>query len=169
MKCTSARRVQASKAQSAALCCSVRSGRRVRIAVNHSVGREPNNFTSAGHSRARRPRCVYPDAAPTSGSNSEDEASFFIRNLRALPWQRAAVWLVVIVTALQLSDFFGVRPVLSKDICNASFISSDLWEVASPLLLDRKAVYMYSEKSPHRCQRFAIPDLYRIPATELTG
>lgn len=46
-------------------------------------------------------------AAPKSGSM--DEASFFIRNLRALPWQRAAVWLVVILAASQLSDFFGVR------------------------------------------------------------
>eukprot|EP00892_Ulva_mutabilis_P011331 jgi/Ulvmu1/8570/UM045_0012.1 len=45
-------------------------------------------------------------AAPNSGSM--DEASFFIRNLRALPWQRAAVWLVVIMTASQLSDFFGI-------------------------------------------------------------
>lgn len=46
-------------------------------------------------------------ATPTAGSM--DEASFFIRNLRALPWQRAAVWLVVVVAASQLSDFFGVR------------------------------------------------------------
>lgn len=38
-----------------------------------------------------------------------DEASFFIRNLRALPWQRAAVWLVVVIAASKLSDFFGVR------------------------------------------------------------
>lgn len=46
---------------------------------------------------------------PAPGGGSEDEASFFIRNLRALPWQRAAVWLVVVLAALQLSPFFGVR------------------------------------------------------------
>ena len=45
----------------------------------------------------------------TAPAGSEDEASFFIRNLRALPWQRVAVWLVVGSVALQLSDFFGVR------------------------------------------------------------
>ena len=39
----------------------------------------------------------------------DDEASFFIRNLRALPWQRAAVWLVCGMVGWQLADFFGVR------------------------------------------------------------
>jgi hypothetical protein len=48
-------------------------------------------------------------AAEVQPSGSEDEASFFIRNLRALPWQRAAVWLIVATAAFQLSDFFGVR------------------------------------------------------------
>lgn len=48
-------------------------------------------------------------ATPHRPADSEDEASFFIRNLRALPWQRASVWLVVVSVAVQLSDFFGVR------------------------------------------------------------
>lgn len=56
-------------------------------------------------------------AAPAGGSM--DEASFFIRNLRALPWQRAAVWLVVVAAASQLSDFFGVRFHPQRGFCAA--------------------------------------------------
>ena len=30
--------------------------------------------------------------------------------LRNVPWERIGVWLVVVVAALNLKDFFGVRP-----------------------------------------------------------
>ena len=59
------------------------------------------------HQRTRVVGHAFIAAAEPSGS--EDEASFFIRNLRALPWQRTAVWLVFVTAACQLRDFFGVR------------------------------------------------------------
>lgn len=77
--------------------------------MHHSVWTAPHNPTCVAHSRAQKRRCVFPETSmPVPGGGSEDEASFFIRNLRALPWQRSAVWLVVLVAALQLSAFFGV-------------------------------------------------------------
>lgn len=64
-----------------------------------------------GSSKARVNRGPVPPraAAAVGSAEPEDEASFFIRNLRSLPWQRAAVWVVVATVAFQLSDFFGVR------------------------------------------------------------
>lgn len=90
---------------------------RGKTTVHHSVWSASEGFPSAAYSRSRRRRCVYPEASLSGLGGSEDEASFFIRNLRALPWQRAAVWLVVIVTALQLSDFFGVWPAFLSATC----------------------------------------------------
>lgn len=109
MKCVSTSALHSSQAQRVASCGSVAKGRRGRTLVNHSVWTAPHGLTSVAHKRIHQRTCVYPDSSVSApGGGSEDEASFFIRNLRALPWQRAAVWLVVIVTALQLSDFFGV-------------------------------------------------------------
>jgi hypothetical protein len=70
------------------------------------------NCGASGKLAARSASADVPDLPHSGNSATEslDEASFFIKNLRALPWQRAAVWTVVVAFALQLSDFFGVRP-----------------------------------------------------------
>lgn len=44
------------------------------------------------------------------GAQGDDEASYFIKQLRALPWNRAAIWLLVAAAFTQVKDFFGVRP-----------------------------------------------------------
>ena len=48
-------------------------------------------------------------AARTADTHTEVQIDVF-QWLRNVPWERIGVWLVVVVAALNLKDFFGVRP-----------------------------------------------------------
>ena len=62
-------------------------------------------------------------AAGTADAPTEVQIDVF-QWLRNVPWERIGVWLVVVVAALNLKDFFGVRPPRAaclRRICSPSW------------------------------------------------
>ena len=68
--------------------------------------------------RAQRGSAQQPCAAVTRAAEAQTEVQIDIfRWLRNVPWERIGVWLVVVVAALNLKDFFGVRTPCAANAC----------------------------------------------------